>query len=372
LENKFIRQDGVAAMLKAGANPVGLAKLSTPAVERIDLLIDYLNKTLFTQHETFADLLARGQRPYLVLNAADMVEGIPFALTQNNFDLLCSDLSRMPLATAVAASAAFPVALSPVTLTNYSQCSAQKSQPDWPPAWVVSDADTDWYTNPERAGRGRVELAYALGASANAPKTYIHLLDGGIADNLGIAEPFRMLTTNSPAPGYLDAFAEGDIKKIVFIMINARSFASSDLDHEQATPGIMDMLMGSIDSAIDRTTAGSAQRLRDALGEAFTAAAAGYQSSQPRFAANLKAMPANTHLVEIDFDAIPDATCRQNFHGIGTSWTNSKTQIDGLLQVGGALLAGSPQFQSAVDAVGGRLEGSLPTLVAACQTVAGH
>jgi NTE family protein len=369
LETNFIRKDGISALLTSGLNPVGLARLSTPAVERIDLLIDYLSKTLFTHHETYADLLAKGRRPYLILNAADMVDGIPFAFTQNNFDLLCSDLLQMPLATAVAASAAFPVALSPVTLKNYSRCPAQDALPDWPPAWAVADADTDWHTSPERTDRGRAELAYAAGRKAPTPKDYIHLLDGGIADNLGIAEPYRILTTNGAPPQFMSAFAQGDIKNIVFIMINARSFAASTLDQEHATPGIVDMLLGSIDSSIDRTTAGSAQRLRDGLGERFEADAADLEASQPEMAANLRKMPDHTKLLEIDFDAINDSTCRRRFQSIGTSWTNTNAEINSLLDVGGALLASDPSFPAVLRLVHGGVQGTLPDIKTACDAL---
>jgi hypothetical protein len=298
-----------------------------------------------------------------------MVDGIPFAFTQNNFDLLCSDLLRMPLATAVAASAAFPVALSPVTLKNYSRCPAQNALPDWPPAWAVADAGTDWHTNPERTDRGRAELAYAAGREAPAPKDYIHLLDGGIADNLGIAEPYRILTTNGAPPQFVGAFAQGDIKNIVFIMINARSFAASSLDQEQATPGIVDMLLGSIDSSIDRATAGSAQRLRDALGERFEANAADLEATHPEMASNLRKMPDHTKLLEINFDAIDDPACRGRFHAIGTSWTIADTDINGLLDVGGALLASDPNFPAMLRLVHGRVQGTLPDIKTACDAL---
>ena len=102
----------------AGLNPVGLAALATPSKERIDLLVDYLDRQLF-HNVTFEKLIERNRRPYLILNAADMVEGTPFPFTQYTMDLLCSDLTKMKLSTAVAASAAFPVALSPITLKNY-------------------------------------------------------------------------------------------------------------------------------------------------------------------------------------------------------------------------------------------------------------
>jgi hypothetical protein len=56
-------------------------------MERIDLFIDYLDRQLFSD-ATFEDLIERGRRPYLILNAADMVEGAPFSFTQFNMDLL--------------------------------------------------------------------------------------------------------------------------------------------------------------------------------------------------------------------------------------------------------------------------------------------
>jgi len=53
---------------------------------------------------TFADLQQRG-RPLLLIQASDISFGTVFTFTQDQFDVLCSDLSRMPVARAVAASA---------------------------------------------------------------------------------------------------------------------------------------------------------------------------------------------------------------------------------------------------------------------------
>jgi NTE family protein len=300
-----------------------------------------------------------------------MVEGIPFAFTQDNFDLLCSDLTKVKLSTAVAASAAFPVALSPVTLKNYSPCNEEKGRP-WPPVWVQNAAQTSWYENPVRAARGRVATAYALGMNpAGSPKQYIHLLDGGIAENLGISEPYRLLTTNDVTPLFRADITAGKIKKIVFIMINARSFAASKLDQQQATPGILDMLLGTIDSGIDQTTFGTAQRLRTLLSDEFLLRAKeAAQAGFPAVAANFNTVNDNTFLIPIDFDAIDPPDCRQNFHDIGTSWTLSKQQIDALLIVGKALLAVAPNFASMLDSIGGRVQGGLPSIGDACAAIA--
>jgi NTE family protein len=89
------------------ASSATLATLATNSMERIDLFIDYLDRQLFSD-ATFEDLIERGRiergrRPYLILNAADMVEGAPFSFTQFNMDLLCSNLTEMKISTSVAA-----------------------------------------------------------------------------------------------------------------------------------------------------------------------------------------------------------------------------------------------------------------------------
>jgi NTE family protein len=377
LEQNFVRKDGIGALLSAGLNPISLANLASLSRERIDLLVDYLDKQLFEQ-KTFAALIARKRRPYLILNAADMVEGTPFPFTQYTMDLLCSDLTTMKLSTAVAASAAFPVALSPVTLKNYSKCAGVPT-----PVWIRKAAtDTSWYTNPGRVVWGRTAAAYADGS-----KQYIHLLDGGIADNLGVSEPYRLLTSSDVPPLLSQDIADGRIKKIIFIMVNARSFPPSDLDRSQATPSALDMLGASISTSIDRATFSSAERIRTLLNDRFRAIADGatQAAGQPvpgmpadvarmrresllRQSANFRAIVGNTQFIAVDFDAIPDPACRQAFHSVKTTWTLPPEQIDGLKVMGEALFAASPDYGKAMQALNAQPPaGTFPTVAQACQ-----
>jgi NTE family protein len=369
LEHDFVRRNGMTPLILGLVNPVGIVRFSTPGEERIDLLIDYLNKRLF-HDATYQALIDRRKRPFLLLNAADMVEGIPFPFTQRKMDLLCSDLAQLPLATAVAASAAFPVALSPVTLTNYSRCPAQEGKV-WPPAWVTAniddpgtpEGDSLWYDNPQRTTLGRAENAYALGnAGGERAKLYIHLLDGGIADNLGIFEPFRMLVTTDTQPSFLGQIDREEIKKLIFVSVNARSFSPSDLDRRQRTPGFLDMLLASINAPIDRTTAGTAAQLRTLLFDTFRDLALGDTNKEARF----QALADNTALISVDFDAIVDDDCRRKFHAIPTSWSLEQEQIDALLKMGPALLANDPEFQRLLGLSGGTLTTPLPSVAEAC------
>ena len=363
LYDNFIKRDGMAP-LYWGLNPVSLARLSTPGRERIDLLIDYLNRQLF--HDlTYAALQDGKPHPLLILNAADMVEGVPFPFTQRKFDLLCSDLSQFPLATAVASSAAFPIALSPVTLTNHTPCPATEAAQPWPPSWVTLPLGrpTGYYENDQmRLTLARVENAYARGAQTGAPdgvpqKKFIHLLDGGIADNLGVFEPYRMLTTLDTDPQLLSAIDAGAVKQLIFVVINARSFAPNALDEQAATPGMIDMALASINAPIDRATGGTAVQLRTLLNERF------------------RQMPGNpiadnTALVSIDFDAIHDEACRRRFQSIATNWHLEEDELHAIDLVGKALLRQDPNWSKLLRIAGMTTPPSLPGIDEACAAIA--
>ena len=351
LEQNFVRKDGMRALLAAGLSPFGLATLASPSKERIDLLVDYLDRQLFNE-ATFAKLVERKKRPYLILNAADMVEGTPFPFTKETMDLLCSDLTRMKLSTAVAASAAFPVALSPITLKNYRPCDAVDR-----PTWIRPALRTDWYLDPPRVAWARTASAYAEGR-----KKFIHLLDGGISDNLGVSEPYRMLTSDDTQVSLKQNIFDGKIRKIIFIMINARSFAPSGLDNSQATPGALDMLTASIGSSIDRATFSTSERIRsllidrlrgmaDDMDRGANGLASPMREQLRKQAANTRAVSGNTQFITIDFDAIADPACRAAYHGIETSWALSDVQLDGLSLMGEALLQQDRSFGKAMQAL---------------------
>ena len=67
------------------------------------------------------------------MNSTDLAIGARFEFTQDQFDLLQSDLSQFSVARAVAASSAFPVYFGPMILKNYS---AEHPPPE--PQWIHS------------------------------------------------------------------------------------------------------------------------------------------------------------------------------------------------------------------------------------------
>ena len=129
-EERFLRRDIQRALLWRLLSPWNWVRLASPYFGRSDLAAEYYDKELF-HGATLGDLL-QGDGPALLINATDMTLAARFTFDQEQFDLLCSDTLRFPIARAVAASSAVPLALSPVTLKNYA---ARGCGYD-PPAWV--------------------------------------------------------------------------------------------------------------------------------------------------------------------------------------------------------------------------------------------
>jgi NTE family protein len=177
-EARFLKKPVQNGLLFRLLAPWNLARVASPRYSTSDLAAKYYDQLLFNG-ATFGDLTPRPGRPFLIVNATDLAIGARFEFTQDQFDLLQSDLSRFPVARAVAASAAFPPYLGPVILKNYS---AEHPAPE--PEFITSVL-----SNPSASSRLK-DLALQERSYVDGDRRkYIHLVDGGIADNLGLRGP---------------------------------------------------------------------------------------------------------------------------------------------------------------------------------------
>lgn len=129
--------------------PDNLILSATTDLDRSDLLMDIFDNDLF-QEMTYGDLGSYGKRrPVFIANATEI--GLPenrfFPFSSERLGGIGSRITDMPISTAVVASAAFPGLLNSVTLKA------------WPP----------------EKPNGMIPNPY-----------YVHLIDGGPIDNLGI------------------------------------------------------------------------------------------------------------------------------------------------------------------------------------------
>lgn len=174
-EPRFLKKHVENGLLLRTLAPWNRVRLASPKFTRSDLAAEYYDHLLF-DGATFGDLAARPGHPFLIINTTDIALGARFEFTQDEFDLIESDLSQFPIARAVAASSAIPVLLSPIVLKNYS-AGHQTPEPEWIRVAL---------TNPAASNRLKNLALQARSYSDGDRRRFIHLLDGGITDNLGL------------------------------------------------------------------------------------------------------------------------------------------------------------------------------------------
>jgi NTE family protein len=315
-------------------------RLASPKYSRSDLAAETWDARLF-HNATFGVLARRGTRPYLVVNATDMVLGAPFSFTQEQFDPLCGDLSQFPISRAVASSSAFPGLLTPITIENHAgRCKYQA------PAWVSSGL-ADAHSNPDAY---RAASDYATYTDiGNRP--FIHLIDGGVSDNLGIRPILRALESTSRDLDILALIANRVVKRIIVIAVNARTMTGSNLNKSAAPPGLIDVLKAAAGVPFDNYSNESLTRLD----------AAGVESKSEKVAAdcynallrkaNPSARPRSTatlvpiDVVHLTFDDIKDPVERAFLYSVPTSFALPEASVFRLRDVAGRLLRENADYQ---------------------------
>ena len=211
-------------------SPQGLWRQSSARYGRSELLQEILDERLF-QGARFRDVPRR--RPMVFINATDIRYGERFEFSQDQFDPLCSDLETFPLSRAVAASMAVPLLFSPVTLWNHRESCSQ--------------------------------LAPILPLQSQAAQSrYVHLADGGLADNTGVNAALEIISARGGLVGSAIAAGFSGVRKRVFIVVNAQVNPIHVDDDSPDTPGLLRQLRSIVDVPIDRHAQSSLRALENA------------------------------------------------------------------------------------------------------------
>jgi len=297
-------------------------RLPSGTFGKSDLFAEIYDETVF-DHATFADL-KRAKGPFVVINGTDVTAGSRFSFTQDQFDAICGDLSRVTLGRAIATSTALPPLLTPITLENRGGTCGRKA-----PAWqkaaeaAVSESETP----------GRALLrARALQAYENPARPYIHLFDGGLSENLGLTEVLRAFELLKADPDETALPALRRARKVVVIVVNALRFPEVDWDRSPAPPGTGTLTDQMWSIPVDRISFDAVEQVRDRLAE--------WQAASPAGGPQRRG-----YLAQVTFDNLPDPAERDYFKQVKTRLTLPKDQVDKVREVAGRLLREAPAFQ---------------------------
>ncbi|MGR3795834.1 patatin-like phospholipase family protein [Vannielia sp. SX4] len=219
----YLDKNGEKYMANSPLNPVTIVRGLSGGANSRKTFGRFLDEELF-RGATFGDL-RRKSRVKTWINASDVANNVTFLFSPETFDALCSDLMKLPLSEAVAASAAFPLVFSPIVLEAHQQSCAYQ-EPDWLTAARY---------NPEASEAMRAH-ARALESYTNPEEArFVKLLDGGITDNFGTTglNVERARAQNAYAP--LTREEAVKLERMLFLVANAG--VRTDYGWTQKLPG---------------------------------------------------------------------------------------------------------------------------------------
>ena len=334
-EHEFLRQNFQNSLITQALRPGNLIDLTSPWLGRTHLLARRLDELYGGL--TFGDVERRPRHPQLFITATDMSLGTGFEFTWEQFSLICSDLRKVPLSFAVASSSAVPLLLSPMTLKNYAdQCPERRS---------TSAASARAATGDYRA---RLYRAHELSYTDARRKPYIHLVDGGLADNLGVQ---RLLDRALAGGGLRQTFSEvgippGTIRKLVLITVNAERDPSVDISQSDKVPNMAQVVDALLFGTGARATRETQEFLRDITRQWQQSLASGSPGSTDVFAPD-----AEVHVIPVNLRDAPDDIARRRLLQVPTAFSITSEEVTDLIEAGGSVLRHSPEFRALVQSL---------------------
>ena len=351
-EQRFLKRDIQGELIARFFAPRNWGSLGSSGWGRSEMAAELYDEVLF-EGATFGDLQKK-TGPLIIATATDISTGSRLGFIQPDFDLICSDLSKVPLSRAAAASSAVPLILSPVTLNNYGGSCGYRE-----PGWARAVADPKTRTRP--AGRALQRYKEMLAFQDGANRPYLHLVDGGVSDNLGMRAVLESLEQLEVSRSLQRKTRLDNIKRIVVVVVNSLSVPRTDWDGKEGPPGDVAILIKAAGVPIDRYSYEAVELLKDLMARwetvrQFKAAGAFANAGDPALARATDVPEIDLYAIDVSFDAHPDPAERAYLNEQPTSFVLTDAAVDRLRTAAGVILLASPDFQRLLVDLGAAVE----------------
>jgi NTE family protein len=350
-EQRFLKRNVQGELIARALNPLYWGDLSSTAWGRSELAAQLYDEILFNG-ATFADL-DRGDGPFVLASATDISTGARVTFNQNIFNALCSDLDAVRLSRAAAASSAVPVVLSAVTINNYGG-TCNYSYPPWIKPFIDSP-------NPPRPAarviRAQKEAEPYLD-SVHHP--YIHLVDGGVSDNVGmrgVLDALQLLEAlhDEGLPTPLDR-----ARRIIVFVVNSMSSPPTNWDESEAPPGTFDILLKATGVPIDHYSYEAVELLKDISARWQTQRrirdlAQCSTSKDSAICDTIHVPQAEIYAIDVSFTQLKDKAELDYLNQQPTSFVLPAEAVDRLRAAAGTIILASPEFQRLLKDVGAKI-----------------
>lgn len=335
---EFLNQDIESWIYGTYLLPWNWDWLASPYTGTNDRMAQVYDRLMF-RGATFGDLQRRG-RPHLSVNTTDLSYGTPFAFTPRTFDLICSNLATFPLARAVAASNGFPGVFTPITIENFRDPNCRL-----PPPRDVGELAA--------AGDRRSRmLAASYGRYLSTERTrWLHLMDGGISDNLAMRHTANTLVVMENDLQNSSSRLRS-LRRILVISIDGEASSDPTLPQRRVVSGLFNILGTVSGGQIDSYNAETLLLVDQQLGN-MAASLRRVRCSEARTIDGARCDDVKVGLVHIALANYPDAEARQRLLAIRTGLTIPPEDVQQLLHAGESMVAreaGLAAFLADIDA----------------------
>ena len=332
--DQFLERDVTTELATAMLSPGTLSRLSSVTFGSGDVLDEYFSRQLFGKAALRELVDAEG--PFVQINATDLFKGGQFGFTPEQFALICSDIDRFPVSRAVAASSAVPMIFAPVTLANRAgSCDYD------PPQWLQEG----------RLERGinnrRHRIASNLGTYLDtAAHPYIHLVDGGLADNTGLRAVMDYLVIEDGLWNTLQRFNLHQARNIVLITVDASAILPSRWEQSDATPPGSAILDAATTTPLVNYNFETLEYLRSNLPDWAS------ELQRHRCKGDSDCTAPGVYLIELRLEDIPDPILRKRLTSIPTVFSLNPGVVDDLVNAGQQLLHNHSGYRQLLESTG--------------------
>jgi NTE family protein len=329
-EGDFLKRDVNAFIFGIYLLPWNWEWLINPFFGTNDAMAAVYDRLMY-HGATFADLAKQGL-PMIAVNATDIAGGTAFSFNQSTFDLLCSDLGGFPISRAVAASAGFPILFTPITLASHrSGCTAYPPPGAPLPGWrqhasTLSRAETldrnaDRLMDPDRT-------------------KWVHLMDGGISDNLGLRSLTNALILLDADNAEVRRLAMMT-RRVIVISVDGQATRDPTLGKRRVVTGF-----GQIISAVSGTQIDAYSfetlLLADQQVNGLTDKIKRIRCETTPVLDGHGCSDVKGALVQVSLASVADEATRRRLQAIPTSLTIPDADVDALVDQGRTLLQTNP------------------------------
>lgn len=314
-ESDFLRRDLERSLIRKVLSPLGWFDRSGRTEDAISLYDRYIFKDA-----RFSDL-NRVDGPLILLNATDISTGVRFSFIQEYFDMLCSDLGSFPISSAVTASSAVPLLFHPVVIENRSDCDNEL------PRWIKR-ARKRAVNHPEL----EVTLSGISKFFDKENNKYLHLVDGGITDNLGLRSLYDFVEMIGGAKNYLRVLKQDTPERIVVISLDASNDPDTALSKSPDHPPPASTVDVLSNIQIHRYNAST----KSLINEMLTTWTEELSTDKAK---------VDYYYISLDFDQLQDPQDAYFLNNIPTAFTLSDEEVDRLIDAGKTTLLQHPEFK---------------------------